>query len=514
MTDTASAPAHRAQLEKLARRGVASVFGAAFSAVSGVALVVIITRGFSAETAGTLFAATSAFLIVEAFVLLGTDTGLVRWLPAQLASSEPQDVRRTLGLAFLPVLLVSLVTAATLFAAAGWVATGLVGPETRDSMTTILRVLAVALPIAATHDVMLAASRGLGTMRPTVLVENVGRLALQSAAVLVAYVAGAGTLGLAVAWAAPYVAACCVSGWWVWRLLRRAEERQHPTHLEQVTTREFWAYTAPRAVARITQTALKRADIVLVAALASPADAALYTAATRFVVLGQLLVQSVQQALAPQMSGLFARGEKQAADSVFKAATVWSMLPSWPIYLVTAAFAPVLMMLFGAGYEDAATTVVILSLTMLFATACGPVDSVLLMSGRSMLSLINSTIALVVNVALNVALIPPFGIEGAAIAWAVAIVVRNVLPLVQVRASVGLWPVTPVSVQVAAGSLLCFGSVGLAAAVTGPFSVLTIALLLLGSAAFLALVYVLRDPIGLDAFRATLTRRRARRVTA
>jgi O-antigen/teichoic acid export membrane protein len=514
MTDTASAPAHQAQLEKLARRGVASVFGAAFSAVSGVALVVIITRGFSADIAGTLFAATSAFLIVEAFVLLGTDTGLVRWLPAQLASSAAQDVRRTLRLAFMPVLLVSLATAVALFIAAPQVAPVLVGSATLDSMTTILRVLAVVLPVAATHDVLLAASRGLGTMRPTVLVENIGRLALQAAAVLVAYLAGAGTLGLAIAWAAPYAAAWCLSAWWVWRLLRQAQDPHRSSHQERVTTREFWAYTGPRAVARVTQTALKRADIVLVAALASPADAALYTAATRFVVLGQLLVQSVQQALAPQMSGLFARGEKQAADSVFKAATVWSMLPSWPIYLLTAAFAPVLMKLFGAGYEDAAVIVVILSLTMLFATACGPVDSVLLMSGHSMLSLLNSTVALIVNVALNVALIPPFGIKGAAIAWSVAIVVRNVLPLVQVKASLGLWPVTPVSVHVAVGSLLCFGSVALAAAVTGPFSAITIALLTFGSPAFLALVYVLRDPIGLDAFRASLTRRRPRRAGA
>ena len=82
--------------------------------------------------------------------------------------------------------------------------------------------------------------------------------------------------------------------------------------------REFWAYTAPRAIARVTQTALKRSDIVLVAALASPAEAALYTAATRFIVLGQLFVQSVQQALSPQIAALFARGEKEAADSVYR----------------------------------------------------------------------------------------------------------------------------------------------------------------------------------------------------
>ena len=86
------------------------------------------------------------------------------------------------------------------------------------------------------------------------------------------------------------------------------------------------------------------------------------------------------------------------------------------------------MGVFGDGYDVASDVVLILSLTMLLATACGPVDSVLLMAGRSWLSLRNSTVALAVNVGLNVVLIPLDGIRGAAIAWSVAIVVRNLLP--------------------------------------------------------------------------------------
>ena len=205
---------------------------------------------------------------------------------------------------------------------------------------------------------------------------------------------------------------------------------------------------------------------MLVAALASPADAALYTAATRFVVLGQLFVQSVQQALSPQLSALFARGETSAANSVYQAATLWSMIAAWPLYLVLAGFAPALMGVFGDGYDVASDVVVILSLTMLLATACGPVDSVLLMAGRSWLSLRNSTVALAVNVGLNLVLIPVYGIRGAAIAWAVAIVVRNLLPLVQVRRHLGMWPLTRAAVQVALGAVACFGGVDVVVALT------------------------------------------------
>ena len=60
VTGTSADPQQRGTLEKLARRGTASVVGAACSAVFGVLLVVIVTNGFSPTVAGTLFAATSA----------------------------------------------------------------------------------------------------------------------------------------------------------------------------------------------------------------------------------------------------------------------------------------------------------------------------------------------------------------------------------------------------------------------------------------------------------------------
>ena len=52
---------------------------------------------------------------------------------------------------------------------------------------------------------------------------------------------------------------------------------------------------------------------------------------------------------------------------------------------------------------------VILGLTMLLQTACGQVDMVLVTAGRSSWSLANGLLAVVVNVGLDVLLIPPTG---------------------------------------------------------------------------------------------------------
>ena len=506
-TGVAEDAQHRGQLEKLARRGTASVLGAGFGAVFGVLLVVIVTNGFSPTVAGTMFAATSAFLILESTVLLGTDTGLVRWLPAHLATGRAADVPRTLVIAALPVLALSITGALTLYVTASTLAPHMVGPEAATTMTAMLQALALVLPVAALHHLVLAATRGAGSMRPTVVVENFGRTGLQALAVLGVYLSGGGAWALALAWALPYVPGLAGCTWWLHRLLSgRTRTAAAPTAWRALT-HEFWAYTAPRAIARVTQTALKRSDIVLVAALASPADAALYTAATRFVVLGQLLVQSVQQALSPHLSSLFARGETNAAAAVFQAATLWSMLVAWPIYLVTAGFASSLMGVFGPGYEVASSVVVILSLTMLLATACGPVDTVLLMAGRSWLSLRNSAVALAVNIGLNVVLIPLDGIRGAAIAWSVAIAVRNLLPLFQVRRDLAMWPVSRPAVTVALAAVGCFAGSGVLVAIADPPMSVAVTLHGIGAFSYLAIGWSIRTTLKLDAFRSALRRR-------
>lgn len=507
-TRTAAAPAdpHRAQLEKLARRGTASVLGAAAGAVAGVVVVVVVTNGFPASVAGTLFAATAAFLVLESVSLLGADTGLVRWLPVQRATGRGRDVARTLLVAAAPVVVLSLAVAVALHLSAPTLAPHLVGPAAAGDMTTMLRVLAAALPVAALHDLVLAATRGAGSMSPTVLVENVGRLGLQALAVLLAFLADAGPLGLTAAWCLPYAPGLAVGAAWL-RRTTRTVPRERPATRWRVLAAEFWSYTAPRAIARVTQTALKRSDVVLVAALASPADAALYTAATRFVVLGQLFVQSVQQALSPHLSSLFARDDVTAANTVYRAATLWSMIAAWPLYLALAGFAPVLMGVFGEGYGVASDVVLVLSLTMLLATACGPVDAVLLMAGRSWLSLRNSTAALVVNIGLNLVLIPSHGIRGAAVSWAVAIVVRNLLPLLVVRRQLGMWPLSRATGAVAGAAVACFGSVDLVAAGTDLPRAVDLLLLAVATAAYLAGVWSWRRRLDLHAFGTALRRR-------
>lgn len=519
---------HHQTMTRLARGGSLNLIGAAVSGTVGVFIVIAVARGMDVTSAGSFFAATSVFLIAAAIVELGTDTGLVRFLPKYLVEQRYRDIRTMLWCALIPVLVLAVVgTVALLVAAPGLTVLG-GDAASSNSFVRALRLLALFLPFAAATDVLLAATQGFGTMRPSVLIDRIGRSAVQGVAVLVAIVmAGQADIDLAtLAWVAPYAVSAAAALWtlaWIVRRRERADRKYYATRestppmahedgrsAHQIAG-EFWRYTAPRAIARISQTALQRSDIVLVAALRSPAEAAIYTAATRFLVFGQLGTQAIQQALAPQLSRLLALDDSQVANRVFQTSTAWLMILSWPIYLACATCAPVLLLVFGSGYEAGQATIVILSLTMLIATAAGPVDVALLMGGRSGLSLANNVISLLVDIALNLVLIPLLGLTGAAISWSVALVVRNLLPLLQVRSMLGMSPFGTGSVVVALSSVFCFGMLPLISTwVFGQtLPVVTVAIAI-GGMGYAILLWRARGVLELAAFAALLGRSRLR----
>ena len=69
----------------------------------------------------------------------------------------------------------------------------------------------------------------------------------------------------------------------------------------------------------------------------------MYAAATRFLVLGLMFVQAIQQVMAPKISECLALGEDRRAETIYRTTTAWLTLVSWPIYLMAMLYAPLLL---------------------------------------------------------------------------------------------------------------------------------------------------------------------------
>lgn len=458
------------------------------------------------------FAATTLFVVVAVVAKLGTPTGLVYWLARLRALGEHHLLRRCLRVALTPVLVAAIAVGAAMVASADRLA-GLAGgasPEDVAEFADQVRILAVMVPLAALAEGFLAATRGHRLMRATVLVDKVGRTTLQLAGLTTAVLLAASTSWFTFAWAAPWAVTAVAAWLWLRTLLPgRAPEEGHG--LGGLGTggrglgRRFWGFAWARGVANVLQQALQRLDILLVAGMLGFAPAALYTAATRFVIVGQLGNQALGTAVEPRIAEAMAHGDRAGARALYQGATAWLVLIAWPIYLLTAIFAPLYLGLFGSAYatDQTVAVVVLLCGAMLFASGCGMVDVVLAMTGRTTWNLANVSVALTLNVILNLLLIPRLGIVGAAVAWAVATLVKNALPLAQLGLRRGLHPFGTATLIAAALAVGCFGVPPLLLVWTlGASAPTLLAAAGAGALCYAAGLWRLRGPLGLDAFRA------------
>lgn len=499
----------------MARGGALNLVGAAVAAIATVGVTVLVTRQFSRPVAGAFFTATSAFLIVESIAGLGANTGLVYFVARLRSLGEEARIPAVLRAAILPVVLVSIAAAGAMLLLAvplahlllsGHQGGGAAGPS---AVADALRALALAIPFAALVDTLLGASRGYREMRPTVFIDRMGTPTAQLIGVLIAVTAGSAAL-LAPLWVLPNVLAAAAAWFWLRRIRRRPggppaalrdimadvppelaallalstlvpsarafpggkrssagrsirrSSRVMQKRLATANPRGFWAFTSPRGVANLASIILQRLDIVLVAIMIGPGEAAVYTAATRFLVIGQFGNMAISRAAQPRFTELFTIGDKKAANIVYQATTAWLILLNWPLYLLAIVYGPEVLAVFGHSYSAGATVMVILGCSMILGTACGQVDMVLITSGRSSWSLANGLLAMGTNVGLDLLLIPRYGITGAAIGWAVAMTVSNLLPLAQLAVTFRLHPFGRGTLIACALSALSFGVVPLA----------------------------------------------------
>ncbi|MEU7831582.1 polysaccharide biosynthesis C-terminal domain-containing protein [Nonomuraea sp. NPDC049129] len=398
-------------LGQVARGGIAGIAGAVISAGAQFLLVAVVTRAFSAHQAGTFFTATALALMVAGVAKLDAGNGLIYFI-ARAKTYDYHGISGYIRVALVPAVLLATACGAILYPRLG--------------------LLAAALPVMVATDLLLAATRGFGAMRPTVLLDGMALPTLQFLLVAAAAVA-ARPQWLPFLWALPYVPVALLAA-------IQLRERLPRTLYLPGTTRDLWLYTAPRSVAGAIQAVFQRLDIVVVALLGGPVQAAVYTAATRFKVVGQLANQGLAQAVQPRLVRALADGEMGRARELYQAATIWLVLLTWPIWLGYAALAPWLLRLFGPGYGAAVPVALVLAGTMMLATACGMVDVVLTAAGHTTASLLNLVAAIACTVALDVALIPVHGAFGAVLGWAGGMIAKNLLPLWQLHHRYGLHP--------------------------------------------------------------------------
>jgi O-antigen/teichoic acid export membrane protein len=496
-------------ISTIASGGMLNFLGAVVAAVLNFALVTIITRGLGAEIAGAFFVALALFSLLTNTLELGADTGMVRTVAAALALRRHRELRKIIAVAVVPVLVGGTVAAIVVYVFADPFARVFSGGA-EGPVADLVRVFAFFLPFASAYTVVVAGTRGFGTMVPSFLIDRTAKPAVQVVVTLLVVWIGWETAALAVAWSAPIAIGFGAAMVVIFALQRRVTNSALPPLAEPRSTMrvasEFWRFTAPRGLAGMFQVAIVWTSTLMVGALRSTSEAGIYAAATRYLLVGTFATVAISQVFGPKMSQLSALEDHESALTVYRVTTSWYLVLTWPLYWTMIVFAPALVSIFGREFLPGADPLVILGVTMLIATACGPVDVVLLMAGKSSWNLVNTLIALVLNLGLSFLLIPSLGISGAAIAWSASILANNLLPLAQTWRFLHLDPFGRGFPRAALAATATFAAVGIVVRLLlGPTLLALVASSFIATAAYAWLLWRSRDALNgrvvLDALR-------------
>ena len=181
-------------------------------------------------------------------------------------------------------------------------------------------------------------------------------------------------------------------------------------------------------------------DVIMLAAFKGPAAAGIYQVAARGAELVAFVSAISNIALQPTFARLYAAGDlarlervaRRAAQIMLAAATLAAAI------FVGAGF-DILKAVFGSAYQAGALPLAILSVGWVLVTVAGPARDTLIMSGGQNAAAVSIGIGAMLNVILNFLLIPPYSINGAAIATAISLIACEAGYAIGVRRRFGFW---------------------------------------------------------------------------
>lgn len=324
-------------------------------------------------------------------------------------------------------------------------------------MCSVLRVYAFFLFPTILLAVVLSAQRAFRNIWTTFSIEYVYIPVMWLAAVLaVGYTMGTqGAKGISVligVFIAIATGALIISIWafrWVAPQLRGAR----PTFARK----EMLSFSAPLVI----QSALKmfiHADTIMVGFFLGFTTVTVYNFAITLAKQSGVVRDAFGSLFTPLVAGIHDSGDLTQLEKLYQTTTRWCVMCAVPLICIQMIVPDLILHFLGiVNKPDAYTVVRMVAVAQLLSILIGTSGQVLIMTGHPKLSMINNIISVILNIALNLYLIPRYGILGAAFATAIAIIVKNCADILEIRL---LLKITPFSLSMIPVILCCIAASG------------------------------------------------------
>ncbi|MEN9938039.1 MAG: hypothetical protein RLZZ387_4618 [Chloroflexota bacterium] len=411
--------------------------GRLLSTAINFAVQVMIVNYLSKSDYGAFAYALSIVALGETLVTMGLDRAITRFVPIY---HERQDLARLHGTILLVVGAIAALGAAVVsltYALQSVLSATLV---TDPRALELLLILVALAPVQAVDDVVMGLFATFGSARAIFFRKHVLAPGLRLAVVLLLILGSSDVRFLAAGYVASGALGILIYGALTVRLLRRRGLLGEGwLRGATVPARDVLSFTIPLLSSDLVYVVMNTMDAVMLEHFGSTADVAAFRAVQPAARLNQLVLTSFALLFTPLASRLFARGDREGINTLYWQTAGWIAVMSFPVFALSFSLAePLTLTLFGSRYADSAVILALLSLGYYCNAAFGQNGLALKVCGRLRYIVAVNVAAMLINLGLNLVLIPRYGATGAALGTAISLVAHNVLKQVGLLSGTGI----------------------------------------------------------------------------
>lgn len=389
-----------------------------------------LARILGVEGAGLYFLCLTVTTIATVFGRMGLDNALLRFTSENAATADWAAVKGVYQRGIKLALISSFISAVVMFAAAPFLAGTVFRKPDVTGPLKFMALAVVPLSLLILHAQML---QGLKRIRDSLLVNGVGVPALS----LMGICFFGKILGVKGVVFSYVVSAVLVAlfGIWLWRSavpqLGNIKEKLAGHELLKSCKTFLWI--------DVLYMITNWTSILALGVWCTKKDIGLFGIASLAATLTSVILTSVNAIAAPKYATLYVNKQMGALDSTARNSTRLMTLLAGPVLALFLFFPEAVMRMFGAGFVGGGSLLSIMAIGQFVNVATGSVGYLLIMSGNELLMRKNLAFIAVLNIILNVTLVPFAGAMGAAIANAVSLSAMNLIGAYLVWTRMKIW---------------------------------------------------------------------------
>ena len=451
---------------KVAKEATIAFAGMGLGDAIRYVFIALLARLVGVKYLGIYSLASSVTRITEVFGKAGLDGGILRFVSRQVGTENKRLIRHDIGSALKMGLIISLLFMIAQILLAGWLASSVFHGVGLLKIAIIVNAL--SLPFTVTTLIAAYATQAYKILKYKVFVTSI----LNPAVLLVSMIAVLFLVSAEAAIIVPVLISSVIGLFVMMRFLRNLTGVGFASMVSEGFNTELLKFSYPLMFMTAIGTLMHWMDVMMLGYFMDEKTVGLYFPAARTVALVRTIVAAFIGIFAPMVTELHGQGKYDEMSALFKLVVRWICTLALPVVTLLVVFPSKVILLFGPEYLQASNVMVVLAVAALVQSFFWLGGPTLNMTGYAKLNLLNTSVAAILDIVLNILWIPRYGIMGAAWATLVSIAVLGILMGMEVMYLTKLQPLSLKLVKPFVAGIASYSVLSLAKPYLMPFHTL------------------------------------------